>query len=68
LAIYGEEDDNLYKSVAAFVVDDTPDRYLVGVPAAGHLCNLERPDIFASELLRFLSSTSGTDTENSDRL
>jgi 3-oxoadipate enol-lactonase len=51
----GEEDALTPRADAQFLASGIPGSELVVVPGAGHLANLESPDVFSAALAQFLS-------------
>src|SRR5882724_13253067 len=54
LVIVGEEDIVTPPSASEFLAKNTPGAMLVKIPGAGHLTNLERPEVFHAALEPFL--------------
>jgi pimeloyl-ACP methyl ester carboxylesterase len=58
LVLVGEEDVLTPPADSEAMASALPDARLVRVPGAGHLLPLERPDVVAEELLRFLEDVA----------
>ncbi|HEX9035844.1 MAG TPA: alpha/beta hydrolase [Ktedonobacterales bacterium] len=56
LLLYGENDSRSPLEVASQLHAAIPNSQLVVIPGVGHVCNLEAPDQFNSEVRRFLHS------------
>ncbi|MDR7554817.1 MAG: alpha/beta hydrolase [Armatimonadota bacterium] len=59
LVLVGEEDTLAPPEVARTMAAATPRGQLVVIPAAGHLSNLERPDVFTAAVRTFLTEVPG---------
>ena len=57
LVLVGADDDETPPSYAQAIVDLMPNAYLVVIPTAGHLLNLEAPDAVNQAILRHWEST-----------
>ena len=57
LVLVGADDDETPQSYAQAIVDLMPNAHLVVIPAAGHLLNLEAPDVVNQAILRHWEST-----------
>ena len=57
LLLWGEADQRSPIEVAERFRDAIPDAELRIIPAAGHVSNMEQPDLFTSHVRRFLSSS-----------
>ena len=55
LVIVGDEDQVTPKAESDFLVSRIPDSKLVVIPGAGHLSNIEKPDLFNNALNTFLT-------------
>ena len=54
LVIVGEEDDTTPPSEARFLAQGIPGARLSIIPGAGHISNLEQPDLFNQEVAKFV--------------
>jgi len=57
LLLWGESDQRSPLEVAERFRDAIPDAELAVIPAAGHVSNMEQPDLFTSHVRRFLWSS-----------
>lgn len=64
LIIHGAEDKLIPVSEAELMYKAIPDAQLVVIPDAGHLPNLEQPDIFNDAVIDFLEELFGEDDED----
>ncbi len=64
LIVHGAEDKIIPLSEAQAMADAIPDAHLVVVPDAGHLPNLEQPDIFNDAVVDFLESLEEHDHDH----
>ena len=54
LVIVGEEDGTTPPSEARFMAQGIPGARLSIIPGAGHISNLEQPDLFNQEVAKFV--------------
>jgi pimeloyl-ACP methyl ester carboxylesterase len=59
LLLYGDKDVRAPRTVAEDLHAAISDSKLVVLPGSGHLCNIEAPDAFNSEVRNFLRGTQG---------
>jgi 3-oxoadipate enol-lactonase len=60
LYLVGQEDQGAPAPVMLSMHHDTPNSRFVGIPYAGHLSVLERPEVFATSVLGFLSEVDAS--------
>ena len=59
LLVYGDRDERAPLHVAEGLRASIPTSSLVVLPGAGHLCNIEAPELFNSEVRTFLRDRQG---------
>ena len=59
LVVYGEEDVLATEAEARAMAEAVPDSRLVVIPQAGHLCAVERPDLFNRAVTEFAETLTG---------
>ena len=56
LVLYGADDIEKFKQNSKIIASEIPDAGLVAIPNSGHFPNIENPDYFNSQLIRFFDS------------